>query len=1022
MIHRPTATSGISLVASVLTAALWTTAAVGQTYDASHLRIADPTAAAIAPSRVNTTGPVDVVVTLADPSLAAKHGASAKQHGSALSKQAAQAYLADLSAKQSDFSARAKALGARELGRFSRGINAVAVTIDASKLGELALLPGVQSVRPVGNYTMALSETVPYIGATAAQMAGKDGTGVKVAVLDSGIDYTHRNLGGEGTVAAYQAAYAAKDVAYTGFPTAKVYAGYDFVGEQWPNGPRTEDPNPIDFQGHGTHVADIVAGRSADGTHVGTAPGAQLMAVKVCSAVATSCNGVALLKAVDFALDPNGDGDFSDSVDIMSLSLGSAYGQKEDDLSLALANAVNYGVVVVAAAGNDANKPYVVSSPSATPAVISVAQTQVPSAIAYPLVINSPASIAGTYGNTATLDWAPLDGGASGNVAYIGRGCVGDAYLASPAGKIALVDRGTCNISEKVRRASDAGATGVVVGLVAAGDAVSFSNGGQCPTPADGTCKPSLVIQLALSNAIKANLAAPVNVTLSPSNAIPLVGSMAGSSARGPSMSFNAIKPDIGAPGASVSAIAGSGSGETAFGGTSGATPMISGSAAILLQAYPTRSPAEIKAVLMNTAETAITTNPAVAPGMLAPITRIGGGEVRVKRALDSTLAAWDSDDLTGSLSFGYLTSTADQALKKSVTVKNYGMTSRKLTVTPSFRFANDEASGALSFDLPSTITVPAGGTASFTMMIKLTAANLPTWNLNGGSLGGSGNLLDLPEYDGYLTLSDATGSAHVAWQVLPHKSADVTASSTSIRAGRTITLSNGGVTAGGIDVFALTGTSPKIQKFVLPNPGDNFAVIDLKSVGARLVNVGGGQYGVQFAINTFGERAHPNYPAEFDVYIDTNGDGTPDFVAYTSENGGFAVTGQNVVTLINLNTGAGVVRFYTDADLNSANAIMTVLLTDLGVTPTTPLTFDVYAFDNYFTGNLTDAITGMTFTPGAPRFTSASSLSVPAHGTSPLTVQAVSGGDKASPSQSGLLLMYRDGKLKSQAETISVN
>ena len=87
---------------------------------------------------------------------------------------------------------------------------------------------------------------------------------------------------------------------------------------------------------------------------------------------------------------------------------------------------------------------------------------------------------------------------------------------------------------------------------------------------------------------------------------------------------------DIGAPGASVSAEAGTGTGQVAFGGTSGATPMISGSAALLIQAHPSFAPLEIKALLMNTAETNIQINPATQPGVLAPITRIGGGEVRV--------------------------------------------------------------------------------------------------------------------------------------------------------------------------------------------------------------------------------------------------------------------------------------------------------------------------------------------------------------------------------------------------------
>ena len=83
---------------------------------------------------------------------------------------------------------------------------------------------------------------------------------------------------------------------------------------------------------------------------------------------------------MDFALDPNGDGDTADAVDIINMSLGSDYGQIEDDLTLASTNAVKLGVIVVTAAGNGSNKPYVVGSPSIAPGVISVAQTQVPSA------------------------------------------------------------------------------------------------------------------------------------------------------------------------------------------------------------------------------------------------------------------------------------------------------------------------------------------------------------------------------------------------------------------------------------------------------------------------------------------------------------------------------------------------------------------------------------------------------------------------------------------------------------------
>ncbi len=137
---------------------------------------------------------------------------------------------------------------------------------------------------------------------------------------------------GPGSVADYNTCYAQKDVApsgicadYFGPGAPKVIGGFDFVGETWPNAALAPDPNPIAAAGtggHGTHVADIILGKSADGAHKGVAPGAKLYAVKVCSAVSSSCSGTAILQGVDFALDPNGDGDLSDAVDVMNLSLG----------------------------------------------------------------------------------------------------------------------------------------------------------------------------------------------------------------------------------------------------------------------------------------------------------------------------------------------------------------------------------------------------------------------------------------------------------------------------------------------------------------------------------------------------------------------------------------------------------------------------------------------------------------------------------------------------------------------------
>ncbi|PYS06636.1 MAG: hypothetical protein DMG12_03165 [Acidobacteria bacterium] len=627
------------------------------------------------------------------------------------------------------------------------------------------------------------------------------------------------------------------------------------------------------------------------------------------------------------------------------------------DLAEASSIPSQLGVVVVAAAGNGADRPYIVASPSIAPEAICVAQTQVPSAVQNFMTVVSPASIARDYiavfqpwsaPLTAVIQ-APLQygNGAGGNL----NGCAAFA-AGSLTGKIVLVDRGVCAFSAKIRNIGDGGGLVGVIGLVTPVDPFEGAFGGGPPITI-----PGLMISQATANTIKGQLAVGVVARFDPNNKVPLVMSMVSRSARGPSYSFNSIKPDIAAPGASVSAEAGTGTGQVAFGGTSGATPMIAGSAALLIQAHPGVAPLEIKALLMNTAETNIKINPATQPGVVAPITRIGGGEVRVNRA------------------FGR----------------------RTYSITPSFRYASDSASGAVNMIAPSSISVPAHGSASFRVRLSTNATKLPIWTLNGGSRGGDGFRLQDVEFDGYITLTDNTDSLRLPWQLLPHRAADVTVSKkVHLKKGTgNLVLSNeDGAVNGRVDVFSLLGTSREIPPRLLPGPGDNFAVIDMKSVGARLVNSGLGP-AIQFAINTFGVRAHPNYPAEFDIYVDANRDGVPDYVVFNLENGGFAATGQNVVAVFNVATNAATIFFFTDADLNSANAILTAPLSALGLNASSRFDFSVFAFDNYFTGNPTDTIVNLTYTPSTPRFVASGvpATGVPVGGSSTLTIQAVPGG-----------------------------
>jgi hypothetical protein len=440
-----------------------------------------------------------------------------------------------------------------------------------------------------------------------------------------------------------------------------------------------------------------------------------------------------------------------------------------------------------------------------------------------------------------------------------------------------------------------------------------------------------------------------------------------------------------------------------------------------VIQRFPGITPPEVKARLMNTGETQIYTNPATLPGVLAPITRIGGGEVRVDKAIATSTAAWDAEALTGSLSFGYNALTGSKAFKKTVVVRNYGSTARTYTITPAFRYADDAASGAVTLSAPATVKVGANSSASFNLMLKVDVSKLPVWTLNGGSRGGDGFRLQDVEFDGYVNIADATDNIHVAWQILPHRAAEVTPASTNVALGGGIgnlqLNHTGGALDGRLDVFSLLGTSGRIPPPLLPQDGDNYAVIDLKNFGVRLAGSN-----IQFAINTFGTRAHPAYPGGFEVDIDTNLDGVVDYFLYNGENGTFASTGQTLVYVGKVGTPTVSAYFYADADLNSGNIILTAPLAALGLTPASQFGVTVLAYDNYFTGSVTDAITGMTYTAGTPRFVPDNYTPVvPQGGSVSLSIQAVPGGATASPSQLGLLLMYRDGREQREADAIFV-
>ena len=467
---------------------------------------------------------VEVFIRLSTPSVSELNAVSYSRDGSYASPEAQKAQAARVDAEQAAFRATLAAFGATELSAQRVGANGLRVTVPAGQLDSLKALPGVRSVGKVVTHEPENITSVPWAGGAAVNATGITGEGVSIAVIDTGIDYLHANFGGPGTAAAYAANN--KNVVEPGtFPTAKVVGGFDFAGPTYnanvAGSTPAPDPDPLDGNGHGSHVAGSAAGFGVPGAiGAGMAPDARLYALKVFSDGGGSTNLTSL--AIEWAMDPNGDGDMSDHVDVINMSLGSPFGEPADPSSISSDNASAVGIIVVTSAGNNGDVPYITSAPGVAHTAISTA-ANVPGGRNFAtLSIDAPAGIAGPVFNEEGTSPARVSSVAPLTDTVVEAvpldGCTAPTNAAALNGNIALMVRGGvaggtpagCTFAVKAQNALNAGARAMIVSNNVAGDPIVMG--------AITAAIPGVMVSQANGNAIIAaagtDAASPVIATL----------------------------------------------------------------------------------------------------------------------------------------------------------------------------------------------------------------------------------------------------------------------------------------------------------------------------------------------------------------------------------------------------------------------------------------------------------------------------------------------------------------------------
>jgi subtilisin family serine protease len=920
---------------------------------------------------------------------------------------------------------------ATELFRTQKVYNGIWLHVDASNLEKIAAMPDVKAIHPIIPKTLDLTTSVPLIGAPAVWggVGEYQGEAMTIGIIDTGVDYIHYNFGGTGV-------YAGQDFTKltepgNSFPTPKVVGGWDFAGDDYNADPSSAsynpipspDPDPMDCYGHGSHVAGIAAGLgvTADGATYeeddtdtyaglmdltqseyvakfrigpGVAPKALLYSLRV-----FGCAGSTELTdlAIEWAVDPNNDGDLSDHLDVINMSLGSSFGSEFDTSAEASNNAATAGVIVVASAGNSNDVFYITGSPGVAKNALSVASSVDASSVlgAFAVTANtapSPLVPLGLY-PASLAAFGPQTFNQSGNLAYYTVGDLGcSAYPADTfSGKIALINRGTCNFAVKVKNAQNAGALGVLM----------VNNTNAFPAPMGGTDPtitiPTMMTSLAVGTSLRTDMAGgTVTVLLSTDNTAimldpTIVDTGSTFSSRGPARGETALKPDITAPGDTIFSTKVLSKDQGAnMSGTSMAAPHMAGVMALLKEIHPTWTVAELKALAMNTATQDLWYTSAHTLN-LTP-SRIGAGRVNTSNAALSPVIAFNKEDPAQvNVSFGAQAVLGTQTFVKSITLRNTGVAAALYNVTfdeyynpnPGLTFTLlDAADNAIA----NPVTVPAGGSVDIKVQVTADATQLLK-SLDPTVVTSTGRQR-MSEAGGYVVLTSTAANPELRLPVYiaarPASSMRTVESSLNLPASTTGTVS---LTPSGTPVDTLDDNSlVSILELKAIDPNEttstginNYADMQYIGVIADYPDFAFSEAAVYFGISTYGKWDTSN-AVEFDVYIDVDKDGSDDYVVFNYNQRMFTGTTDDVmITMIcDLSASTCGADYYTNGVNGNFNTnlfnnnviVLPVMATSIGLEDGVDTSFDFHVVSwSRDSGSAVDESTVMSYDLAHPSF-----------------------------------------------------